>query len=144
MAKTLTNANSAFALSVRGLFPVPQALQGYGTDDAFAVADVQPGEVMMGVDGKLSGGFVPYPTAITFTFQADSSSLDMFDTVLTAQNAAKELFMFDGTGIIQGTGVKYALTKGFLTSASPMPAGKKTLQPRQFTLTFETCTPSPA
>lgn len=141
--KTLTNANSAFSLAVRGLFPVPQALQGYATDDSFAVDDVQPGEVMMGVDGKLSAGYVPYATSITFTFQADSDSVDMFDEVLEAQKAAKEMFIFDGTGIIQGTGAKYAMTKGYLTSATPMSTGKKVLQPRKFTLMFESCSKAP-
>lgn len=141
--KTLTNANSAFSLAVRGLFPVPQALQGYATDDSFAVDDVQPGEVMMGVDGKLSAGYVPYATMITWTFQADSDSVDMFDEVLEAQKANKEMFIFDGTGIIQGTGAKYAMTKGYLTSATPMSTGKKVLQPRKFTITFEACSKAP-
>ena len=140
---TLTNANSSFLLSVRNLFPVPQKMQGYATDDSFATNDVQPMQVMMGVDGMLSGGFVPYPTEVTFTLQADSPSLAMFDVVLEAQKAQKEGFLFDGTGIIQGTGEKYAMTKGFLTNATPMATGKKTLQPRKFTITFESVTKAP-
>ncbi len=140
---TLTNANSALSLMVRGLFPTPQAIQGYSTDDAFASDDVSPAEVQMGVDGRLSAGFVPYPTAIALTLQADSPSVAMFDTVLEAQKAAKEAFIFDGTLIIQGTGAKYAATRGFLTSASPMPTGKKVLQPRKFTITFESVSKAP-
>jgi hypothetical protein len=140
---TLTTANSAVSLAVRGLFPVPHHLQGYAADDSFAAEDVSPTEVQMGVDGQLSGGFVPYPTAISFTLQADSPSLDMFDSVLAAQNANKESFIFDGTIIIQGTGAKYACTKGFLTTASPMSTAKKTLQPRKFTLTFQNVTKAP-
>lgn len=140
---TLTTANSAFSLAVRGLFPVPQALQGYATDDSFAVDDVSPGEVQMGVDGQLSAGYVPYPTTMIFTFQADSKSVDMFDTVLEAQKANKEMFIFDGTGIIQGTGAKYAMTKGYLTSATPMSTGKKILQSRKFTITFENVSKAP-
>lgn len=140
---TLTTASSAFTLVVRNLFPVPQKLQGYSTDDSFSVEDVQPMEVQMGVDGQLSAGYVPYATPVTFTFQADSPSIAMFDTVLEAQKAAKEGFIFDGTGLIQGTSEKYAMTKGFLTSATPMSTGKKTLQPRKFTITFERVTKSP-
>lgn len=97
----------------------------------------------MGVDGQLSAGYVPYATPITFVFQADSPSIEMFDIVLEAQKAAKEGFIFDGTGILQGTGEKYAMTKGFLTSATPMSTGKKTLQPRTFTITFERVTKAP-
>jgi hypothetical protein len=128
---------------VRGLFPVPQAIQGYATDDSFATDDVSPGEVQMGVDGLLSAGFVPYPTVITITLQADSKSTKMFDAVLEAQKANKELFIFDGTLIIQGTGDKYALTKGYMTSATPMSTAKKILQPRKFALTFESVSKAP-
>lgn len=140
---TLTTANSAVSLVVRGLFPVPQRLQGYATDDSFAADDVNPMETQMGVDGQLSAGYVPYPTAITFTFQADSPSVAMFDTVLEAQKANKEGFIFDGTIIIQGTGDKYAMTKGYLTTATPMSTAKKMLQPRKFTITFESVTKAP-
>jgi hypothetical protein len=140
---TLTTANSAVSLVVRGLFPVPQRLQGYATDDSFATEDVSPMEVQMGVDGQLSAGYVPYATPITFTLQADSPSTAMFDTVLEAQKANKEGFIFDGTIILQGTGAKYAMTKGYLTKASPMPAAKKMLQPRAFTITFESVTKAP-
>jgi hypothetical protein len=141
---TLTTANSAATLIVRGLFPVPQNLQGYSTDDSFMAEDVKPGEVQMGVDGLLSAGYVPYPTEISFTFQADSPSTNMFDVVLGAQVSAKEMFIFDGTIILQGTGEKYAMTKGYLTSATPMSGGKKTLQPRKFTITFEKVTKAPS
>lgn len=141
--KTLTTANSALTLSVRGLFPAPQSIQGYATDDSFAVDDVAPAEVMMGVDGKLSGGYVPYPTVLNLTLQADSNSTEMFDTVLEAQKANKELFIFDGTLIIQGTGEKIAFTRGFLTNSTPMSTAKKVLQPRKFVLTFEGASKAP-
>lgn len=140
---TLTTANSSFMLVVRNLFPVPQKMQGYSTDDSFASDDVQPVQVQMGVDGLLSAGFVPYPTIINVSLQADSPSIAFFDIVLEAQKAAKETFIFDGTVILQGTGEKYAMTKGFLTSATPMSGGKKTLQPRKFTITFESVTKAP-
>lgn len=141
--KTLTTANSALTLLVRGLFPNPQVIQGYATDDSFAVDDVEPVDVMMGVDGLLSAGFVPYATKLNITLQADSNSTGMFDTVIAQQNANKEAFIFDGTLIIQGTGEKYAFTKGYLTSLTPMSTAKKVLQPRKFVITFESVTKAP-
>lgn len=140
---TLTTANSTVSLVVRDLFVTPQRLQGYSTDDSFSAADVAPMQVQMGVDGQLSAGYVPYPTEITFMLQADSPSTEMFDTVLANMNANKEGFIFDGTIYLQGTKAKYAMTKGFLTSATPMSTAKKTLQPRKFTITFESVTKAP-
>src|ERR1700737_1936520 len=140
---TLTTANSAFALQIAGLYPVPQNIQGYSTDDSFATDDVAPTETMMGVDGKLSGAFVPYPTKLTINLQADSASNDIFDNWLSVQNAAEGGYIANATISIQGTGKKYACTRGFLTNASPMPSSKKILQPRKYVITFESCTPAP-
>lgn len=140
---TLTTANSSLYLAVRGLFTVPQKIEGYATDDSFAVDDVQPVQVEMGVDGKLSAGYVPYVTVLTVMLQADSPSVAMFDTWLAAQVANKETFICDGTLSIPSVGSKYALTKGFITEMTPASTGKKILQPRKFTITFEGFTPSP-
>lgn len=140
---TLTAANSVFALAIASLYPAPQILQGYATDDAFAADDIQPAEVMMGVDGKLSGGWVPNPTVITLMFQADSQSLKVFDDWHEAQKAAKELYISSGNIVLQGTGQKYNLTRGILTSFTPMPPAKKVLQPRKMVITFEDCSLAP-
>ena len=141
--KTLTAANSALSLLVRGLFPTPQAIQGYATDDSFAADDVNPVEVQMGVDGLMSAGYVPYSTKFNITLQADSPSTAMFDTVLAYQKANLTPVIFDGTLIIGGTQEKYALTKGFLTAATPMSSAKKMLQPRKFTIEFQDVTKAP-
>lgn len=140
---TLTTANSAMTLAVRGLYPIPQSIQGYATDDSFSTEDVTPGETYMGVDGKLSAGYVPYSTKLTIVLQADSSSTQMFDDVLAAQVAAKELYIFDGTMILQGTGEKYSFTGGYLIKASPSATAKKVLQPRPFTIEFESMSKAP-
>ena len=140
---TLTTANSSLYIVVRGLFPIPQKIEGYATDDSFAVEDVNPSQLEMGVDGKLSAGYVPYPTPLVIMLQADSPSIPMFDTVLAAQVANKELFIFDATLNIPGLGNKYAMVKGYLGDMTPAPTGKKILQPRKFSITFEGFTPSP-
>ncbi|MEX3614236.1 MAG: hypothetical protein VB141_10905 [Burkholderia gladioli] len=143
MANTLTNANSVLMLSVAGVFPVPQQLQGYATDDSFSSQDVEPAQAIMGVDGKLSGGFTPYPTEIEITLQADSSSVAIFDGWMAAQNTVREIFIAKLTIRLPGTGQKFALSRGILTGASPMPTGKKVLQPRKWKITFESCSPAP-
>lgn len=141
--KTLTTANSAATLAVRGLYPIPFVLQGYATDDSFSTEDVNPAEVQMGVDGKLSSGYVPVPKVVTYMFQADSPSLAYLDQVIATQESQNENLIFDGTMFIQGTQDKIAMTKGFLTSYTPPGNSKKTLQPRKFTITFEKFTKAP-
>lgn len=140
---TLTTANSVFTLSVSSVYPTPQLLQGYATDDAFTADDVAPVEVVMGVDGKLSGGFTPVPYVMTIMLQADSPSCRVFDDWHAAQKAAKEVYTGSAIIVLQGTGQKYAGSKGFLTGYSPAPAVKKILQPRKFVITFEDLAMSP-
>lgn len=141
---TLTNANSALAIQIVGLYPIAQAIQGYSTDDAFSVDDIEPAEVMMGTDGFLSGGYVPVPKKLTLTLQADSASNAVFDNWLSAQDAAKEIYISNATISLQGTGDKFAFTRGILTSATPMATGKKVLQPRKFTITFQSLSKAPS
>lgn len=140
---TLTAANSVFTLGIAGLYPVPQLIQGYATDDAFAFPDVKPGEAMMGVDGKLSGGYLPYPTEQDITLQADSASILIFDDWLAAQNAAKEIYIANAVLAYPAIAKVFTLTRGILTMTSPAPTAKKLLQPRRFHITWESCSPAP-
>lgn len=140
---TLTAANSVLAIQVAGLYVVPQVIQGYAADDAFMADDVTTGEAVMGVDGLFSAGFTPYPTVFNVTLQADSPSMAVFDNIMSAQAAQREMFVINATILLPGTGQKYAMTRGFMITASPMPGVKKILQPRKFTIHFQSCTPAP-
>ena len=143
MARTLTTANSIFTLLIPGLYNAPVPLQGYATDSSFMAEDIKPAEVQMGVDGKLSGGYVPQEYPVSIELQADSLSNIVFDTWQLTQQMSKEVFTVNGIIILQGTFEKYFMNNGFLTSYSPMPASKKILQSRKFTITFESITKSP-
>lgn len=140
---TLTNANSVIALAIAGLYPVPQLLQGFSTDDAFTADDVAPVEVQMGVDGHLSAGYVPQAYPLTIMLQADSVSNKIFDDWHNAQKSSKEVYIASGIITLQGTGQKYSMTRGFLTSYNPQPGAKKILQPRKFVITFEDISQAP-
>lgn len=139
---TVTSANSVLMLAVGLVFPVPQKIEGYATDDAFAVDAVETAEAMMGVDGRLSAGYVPAARIQTITIQADSPSLRIFDTWSTAQEVAREVFFASGTLILPSIGKKYAMTRGVLTSLSPHPDAKKVLQQLQYRITWQSIAPA--
>jgi len=94
----------------------------------------------MGVDGFLSAGWTPNPIVTTFMLQADSTSNDMFERWYQAEQTIREKYVASGSIILPATGRKYALTRGFLTNYAPTPAGKKTLQPRSFAVTWQRIT----
>jgi len=140
---TITSANSVLMLGVNGLFNVPQQIQGFSADDAFTLADVDVAETMMGVDGKLSAGYIPQIKSLEINLQADSASNDFFDVLLAAEDVSKEKYEVNGSVLIKSTGKLYALTIGYLKSATRMPAGKKVLQPRKFTIEFQDISEAP-
>ncbi|MDG7050807.1 MAG: hypothetical protein JRZ94_06360, partial [Nitrososphaerota archaeon] len=125
------------------LFNIPIQIQGFAADDAFTIEDIDMAETMMGVDGKLSGGWIPVPKSLEITLQADSASNDFFDAWVAAESVAKEKYTANGSILLQGTGRLYVLTTGFLKKGNVMPPAKKVLQPRKFTIEFQSITGAP-
>jgi len=140
---TITAANSVYMLSIAGLFPTPQQLQGYSADDAFSTDAVEPAEVVMGVDGRMSAGYIPRETPQTISLMPDSPSDQMFDAWLSAQKLIREIYFANGLITLTSIGRTYVLTRGVLTSIPPIVSAKKVLQARTFRITWETVAPVP-
>lgn len=142
MPLTITSANSVVLFSIPGLFPVPVQIQGFQADAAFATDSVEPAEVVMGVDGKMSAGYTPYMTKQTYSIQADSSSAVLFDAWQAAQKSSGDIYFANATIVIPGVGRSYTMTKGALTGYKAIPDAKKVLQGREFTVTWEGVDPT--
>lgn len=140
---TLTSANSVLMLGVEGLFNVPVQIQGYAADDAFTIGDVDMAETVMGVDGKLSAGWIPAIKTLDIMLQADSASNDFFDALIAAESVAREKYVLNGSILVPGISRIFVLTRGFMKTGSVMPASKKILQPRKFTIDFQDIVRSP-
>ena len=134
---TITSANSVFTLVVAGLFPAPVQLKGYASDKAFTTEAVDLAEVQMGVDGRMTAGYVPNPVKQTITLQADSPSKDIFTAVIQAMKTAREVFYISGSISLPSTGESFTLTRGILTNAKQIPDAQKVLQPMDFVITWE-------
>jgi hypothetical protein len=134
---TITSANSVFTLVVAGLFPAPVQLKGYASDKAFTTEAVDLAEVQMGVDGRMTAGFVPNPVKQTITLQADSPSKDIFTAVIQAMKTAREVFYISGSIALPSTGESFTLTRGILTNAKQIPDAQKVLQPVDYIITWE-------
>lgn len=139
----LTAANAVIILSVPLVLPVPQQLQGFATDDIFSTAPIVPVETLMGVDGTLSGGYVPREKKTTIMLQANSPSNAFFDAWQASQDASLSAFPAIGMITLPSLGLAFALTTGFLTSYMPTADAKKILQPRRFEITWQTILGSP-
>lgn len=139
----ITSANAVILLTVPLFLPVPQQLQGFAADDIYDTDDVVVAETLMGVDGNLSGGTVFMPTPQTFTLQADSSSVDFFEGLDTAQQASARLggpgvFPMFGVVTLTSVGKTYTMSNGILTRSKRLPDAKRLLQPRKFQVMWQT------
>lgn len=134
---TITSANSVFTIVVPGLFPAPVQLRGYSSDKAFTTEAVALAEVQMGVDGRMTAGFVPNPVKQTITLQADSPSKDIFTALIQAMKTAREVYFVSGSIALPSTGEAFTLTRGILTNAKQIPDAQKVLQPVDYVITWE-------
>jgi hypothetical protein len=140
---SITSASAIYALSIASLFPTPQQLQQFAADDIYDTDDVESVQVLMGVDGHLSGGFVFKEVTQNISLQADSPSNDLFDAWYSAQPTARDVFIANGSVTLISIGRMFTMTRGFLTRYKPMPDGKKVLQPRRYQITWGTVSAAP-
>lgn len=143
MSSSITSANAVLMLSINSLYPVPQQLQGFAADDIFDMGDMSIAETSMGVDGKLSAGFVFVPVPQSITLQADSDSNLIFDAWFAAQKAAREVYRANGIVRLSALGMSYTLTNGVLTGYKPIADAKKMLQPRKYSIVWESVIGAP-
>lgn len=139
---SITGANAIIMLSIPGLFTTPQQLQGFAADDIFDTDALASTEVLMGVDGKMSAGFVFVPMVQNYSLQADSPSCRLFEQWWAFQQEARDVFRANGIVVLTAVGSKWTLRNGALTGFSPIPGVKKLVQPRRFTITWESALPS--
>lgn len=139
---TITSANSVFTISVAGLFPVPQQLQGYSAERAWNTDNLELAEVQMGVDGRMTSGYTPNPVSQTVSLQADSPSKQIFTTIANATKVARNIYYLSGTIDLPSTGESFVCTRGVLKSVKALPDAGKVLQPMDFTIVWESVTPT--
>ena len=139
---SITGANSVIVIAITGLFPVPFQLSGFAADDVFDTDSLESNEVVMGVDGILSGGWVAVPVQQTYKLQPDSPSVFFFDTWWAAQQQLRDALPANGVVTIKSVGRKWTMTRGFMTQYTPIPANKKILQPLTYRVTWQSIFPA--
>lgn len=140
---TITSASAVLMIAVQSVFPTPVQLQGFAVEDVYDTDPVDPSEVLMGVDGILSAGFVFVPVKQNFALQADSPSNSIFEEWYAQQVSEREIFFASGNIILPTLGKAYVMNNGVLSGYKPLADGKKVLQPRKFAITWESVAPGP-
>lgn len=142
MPATLTTANAVIAMTTEALYPQAQLLQGFAADDSFEQAAVENGEFLMGIDGKLSAGWVANAVNLTVTLQADSPSLLLFERIYQYEQSNRTKLLQNVTITATALQRRYELKTGYVISYKA-PAGKRLLQPGVVEFTFQQAQMSP-
>lgn len=132
----LTSADATIILSVNELYPNGVKLEGFSTDAMMATEDVTIAEARMGVDGRLSAGYIPSPKNITITLEATSPSLEVMQTIFNYNETTLSQPECTMTITIPSLQEVITLTQGCLTKGRPIPDLKKLLDPTNWGFTF--------
>lgn len=135
--RSITSADSTFAISSADFALAATILEGYAADAAFAMENADTAETMLGVDGKLSAGWVPRSYNQTITLQADSKSRAVFDALVMAQDVSRQIFRLNGVITLPGNQYSYTLSRGVLKNYTAMPTAQRVLQPMTFVIEWE-------
>jgi hypothetical protein len=144
---SITSANARMTLTVRnsaGIVVGPFTIEGYAQDAAFAVEAVDSAEVLMGVDGKMAGGYLPRITKHSFSLMANSPSIALFEAWDNAQKVLGDVLVADGFLSAPSLGRAYACVKGILTRLTPIPTARRTFSEAVvFEISWESVTSAP-
>ncbi len=139
---SITSANAVYTLSITALYNTAQQLQGFAADEIFSTDPLESAEVMMGVDGILSAGFVFVPVKQMIALQADSASNALFENWWSSQQQIKDVYFANGQITLPSIGRKFTLTQGVLSTYPSVADAKKVLQPRKYGITWQSIVPA--
>lgn len=138
--KHTTAASVIVTLVADELYPTGRNIEGFAEDALRDLESVVRNEATMGVDGKLSVGFVYYPTNITFHLMPDQDGYSVFEMIAQVQQTLVAPIFLSMTIVDPGLKRKYTLTKGALLNWVQMPNANRVMQPADAELIFERCT----
>jgi hypothetical protein len=133
----ITAANAVYTLNIPGILLASSQLVGFAADDIFDTDPVETAEISMGVDGRLSAGFVFVPIPQGISLQADSPSIAVFDLWRNTEVANKTKFFAQGQIKLPAVGKKWALSNGVLRTYPVIPNAGRVLKPQKFYITWE-------
>lgn len=138
----ITSADVVFAITVSGLLNAPFTLSNFATDKIWETAERELAETQMSVDGYLNAGWIANPVDQTISLSAASDSATIFETIVAGQDLTRTIYRVGGAITITGTGRKYTMVNGVVRSVNPIPSAGRVLDPRTFSVRWQSVTPA--
>lgn len=132
----ITSANATLVLTVDSLFPAGITLEQFATDQSFSQDELTIAEDRMGVDGNLVAGWVPSIKAVTIMLEASSPSYIALAMYYRACEQKRGFYRCGLVATVPSIGKTFIWSQGLLKSGTPVPAGKKVLDPTTWKFDF--------
>lgn len=142
MNRDITSANST-AVMYLDIFPAGIKFEQYSADGAWTSDAYAVLETRMGVDGKMSAGYTPVEKEVTFTFQANSPTLDKLDIIWQTMEVSKTPLFGQISIKIPSIKKQYVLANVVLMNYKLLPDAQKILEPIDVTFRCESITSVP-
>ncbi len=126
-----------FLLAINDLFPVPQVLEEFVSDNPFSSDDFELAETVLSLEGKLSAGFVPATITQTITLLPNSASGAFLFAWVQASRVGRSVYRANGNLTLPSLKTNYTLTNGVLKMGKIMPDSGKILKPVSFKIEWE-------
>lgn len=134
----ITSANATLVLTVDRLFPAGIRLEQFATDQSYSQDELTIAEDRMGVDGYLVAGWVPSIKTVTIMLEASSPSYASLAQLYRACEQKRGFYQCGLVAAIPSIGKTIVWSAGVLKSGTPVPAGKKVLDPTTWKFDFAT------
>jgi len=132
----ITSANATLVLTVDQLFPAGIRLEQFATDQSFSQDELTIAEDRMGVDGYLVAGWIPSIKSVTIMLEASSPSYEALAQLYLACEQKRGFYQCWLVAAIPSIGKTIIWSSGVLKSGTPVPAGKKVLDPTSWKFDF--------
>ena len=142
MSRDITSANST-AVMYLDIFPAGIKFEQYSADGAWTSDAYAVLETRMGVDGKMSAGYTPVEKEVTFTFQANSPTLDKLDIIWQTMEISKTPLFGQISIKVPSIKKQYVLANVVLMNYKLLPDAQKILEPIDVTFRCESITSVP-
>lgn len=138
----ITSANSTLVITVSALAIASVAMEGYAVDNAWALDEVETAVAQVGVDAKMTAGWVPRLNPLTLSFAPNSPSIAVLSSIINSQDTMQTIYTLQGVLTCPSINKAWTLSNGVLTRGKVIPDGARILGAQSFQLTFESVRPA--
>lgn len=133
----VTAANVDLILACEELYPSGVKLEGFSADSMMTADGIDVTENRRGVDGRMVSGVIKSVQPLSIVLEANSPSLEVFETIRDAMNANNRPYELTLTCHIPALEKTIVYRRGALKNAPSVPAIQRTLQPTTWTMEFQ-------